>query len=70
MALSKTCVGALYAPKKIHKKNPIYETLYIPFKKIFNFFHVKKYRSLHILVVPRTTIWYDCLLYTSDAADE
>ena len=57
MALSKTCVGALYAPKKIHKKNPIYETLYIPFKKIFNFFFVKKYRSLHI--VPRTTIWYE-----------
>ena len=62
MALSKTCVGALYAPKKIHKKNPIYETLYIPFKKKFNFFFGKTYRSLHI--VPRSTIWYEASMDT------
>ena len=64
MALSKTCVAALHdmPPKKMHKKTPIYETLYIPFKKNFNLFFGKTYRSLHI--VPRSTIWYEASMDT------
>ena len=43
--------------KQIQKKKTIYDTLYVSFKKDFNFFLCKTYRSLHI--VPRTTIWYE-----------
>ncbi len=44
-------------PKQIQIKNPIYDTLYVSFKKDFNLFLCKTYRSPHI--VPRTTIWYE-----------
>jgi hypothetical protein len=48
-------------PLKMHKKTHIYETLYIPFKKNFNFFW-KTYRSLHI--VPRSTMWNEASMDT------